>query len=63
MYESTYDPVPNAVGLRITPVSSSGIKPFEVSGRVTKKEFDGEMIYYCQCRSFPECIVSEIIME
>ena len=42
----------------VTPVKTSGIAPYEVSGDLIIKTFDGEKIYYIGGRSFPESIVT-----
>ena len=43
----------------ITPIKSSGIKPFELTGELTSKYFDEDgLIYYINDRSFPANIVT-----
>lgn len=55
--------VDKAIGLRITPVKSSGIEPFDIIGEVIYKDFEYDCrIYYCADRSFPEQIV-EVLYE
>ena len=48
-------------GIKVTPVASSGIAPFDVIGDVGYKDFEQDgRIYYCNGRSFPENIVEFI---
>jgi hypothetical protein len=42
----------------ITPVKSSEVEPFEVSGKLTSKVINGEQIFYIGGRSYPESIVT-----
>lgn len=53
--------VEGAIGLKITPVSSSGIEPFEVRGEVGYKDFpECGRIYYCKGSSYPHDIAEVI---
>ena len=51
------------VKVKITPVKASGVAPYEISGTLTSKVFNGERIYYIAGQSFPASIVTVLEAE